>query len=523
MRRTWIIIGLLVVTTASAAVYQKGRNWKEFHFTGTRLMADLAHPDALIRTTSLSKLPRDLLTVPIARDVLTEDLAFYYEQNEDRLGLSGAIKRIAYEHHLDWSDRLLINILNEPAEVGLWRDGKGALRHYAIVMHQNTLARVLQEAASVALKDSQLKRAGEIDTGNGKATVFALEINPRRTFLFVSQGERIVLLSDPGMLFNASNKIVPAASAAVVGWLKTEGALAQQFALDSINPESGATPATTHTLAVGAPTLALGYGAFLKGFRGLRFDFGGSWSTSVWTDQKGLPAAIMGDARLWRAATANPAACIVLPVDWPALQKVIDTANKKPPEIASLATLDGPALACWYGESTLYSPVFIARMKKSLPERRAAMQALADWSIKSGGAVDKGGKSAGNGMIWRATDNTAALAALDDYVMFSPDGALVDKALDTIARKYPSVADQLPTSDMTLALMMPHPLSKMAEQEVFKALGGAADANLLAAAQTHLPARMLALATYPPYRLELTTPKKGDWQRIEWRTAVTTK
>lgn len=518
MRRTWIIIGLLVVTTASAAVYQKGRNWKEFHFTGTRLMADLAHPDALIRTTSLSKLPRDLLTVPIARDVLTEDLAFYYEQNEDRLGLFGAIKRIAYEHHLDWSDRLLINILNEPAEVGLWRDGKGALRHYAIVMHRNTWARVLQDAAGVALKDSQLKRAGEIDTGRGHAAVFALEINPRRTFLFVSQGERIVLLSDPGMLFDTGNKIVPAARAAIVGWLKTEGALAQQFALDGVNPESGT---ATHTLAVGTPTLALGYGAFLKGFKGLRFDFSGSWSSSVWTDQKGGAAAIMGDARLWRAATANPAACIVLPVDWTAVQRVIDKA--KAPGMASLGMLDGPALACWYGESTLYSPVFMARMKKSLSAHPAEMQALADWSIASGGTIDDDGKSAGHSMIWRGTGNTAALATLGDYVLFSPDGALVDKALDTIARKYPSVADQLPTSDTTLALMMPHPLSKMAEQEILKALDGAADANLLAAAQTHLPARMLALAAYPPYRLELTPQGKGEWQRVEWRTAVTSK
>ncbi|MDD4929427.1 MAG: DUF2138 family protein [Gallionella sp.] len=512
MRRTWIIIGLLVVTTASAAVYQKGRNWKEFHFTGTRLMADLAHPDALIRTVSLSKLPHDLLTVPIARDVLTEDLAFYYEQNEDRLGLFGAVKRIAYEHHLDWSDRLLINILNEPAEVGLWRDGKGALRHYAIVMHRNTLTRALQAAADVALKDSQLKRAGEIDTGSGKAAVFALEINPRRTFLFVSQGERIVLLSDPGMLFNTGNKIVPAARAAVTGWLKTEGALAQQFALDGVNPE-----AVTHTLAVGTPTLALGYGAFLKGFNGLRFDFGGSWSTSVRTSQKGLSDAMPGDARLWRAASANPAACIVLPVDWPAVQRVIDKA--KPPGIATFAMLDGPALACWYGESTLYSPVFTARIKKGQPASSASMQALADWSIASGGTVDKG--SVGNQMVWRGTGNTAALATLGDYVVFSPDGALVDKALDTIARKYPSVADQLPASDTTLALMMPPPLSKMAEQEIFKALNGAADANLLAAAQTHLPARMLALAAYPPYRLELTPQRKGEWQRVEWRTAVT--
>ncbi|MGZ5819625.1 MAG: DUF2138 family protein, partial [Burkholderiaceae bacterium] len=267
MRRTWIIVGLIVTATASAAIYQRGSNWKEFHFVGSRLKVDLAHPDALIRTTSLSKLPRDLLKVPIARDVLTEDLAFYYEQHEDRLGLSGTIKRIAYERKLDWSDRILVSVLNEPAEVALWRDGKGALRHYAVVLHRNALAKVLQEAATVALKDTQLSRAGEIDTGNGKALVLALEINPRRRLLLISQGERIVVLSDPGLLFNSNNKIVPAAGKAVVDWLTNEGTLARQFALDSGKSPAVTTPAsqTAHTLVIGAPTLALGYGTFLSG------------------------------------------------------------------------------------------------------------------------------------------------------------------------------------------------------------------------------------------------------------------
>lgn len=528
MRRNWIILGLVITAVAGAAGYQRGSNWKEFHFTGSRLMADLAHPDALIRTASLSKLPRDLLKVPIARDVLTEDLAFYYEQHEDRLGLNGAIKRIAYEHKLDWTDRILVSALNEPAEVALWRDGKGALRHYAIVLRRNTLSKVLQEAASVALKDSQLKRAGEIDSAAGKVAVYALEINPRRTLLLLSQGERIVVLSDPGLLFNGKNQMVPAASAAVTAWLENDGTLARQFALDEVKPEAPA----THTFAVGAPTLALGYGDFLSGFKGLRFDFGETWSTSVWLDQKGMPAAGLGDAALWRAAPANPSACVLLPVDWHAAQKVVGEAAKKPQALdaAALAALDGSALACWYGESALYSPVFIMRLAKDLPDRNAALQTLASWAIAPAASDDKAtaakSKSPNDSMIWRgaATKGTQfaapSVAARGAYVVFSPDGALVDRVLDTIARTLPSVADQMPASNATLALISPRPLSAMAEREVLSALSGAGDANLRAAAQTHLPARMQALATYPPYRLELSGAGKtaGGWQRVEWRT-----
>jgi uncharacterized protein YfaA (DUF2138 family) len=549
MRRTWVIVGLVAAAVASAAGYQRGTNWKEFHYADTRLMTDLAQPDALIRTTSLSKLPRDLLKVPIARDVLTEDLAFYYEQNEDTLGFKGALKRIAYEHKLGWTDRILATALDEPAEVALWRDGKGALRHFAIVMQRNALAKVMQEAATVALKDRQLKLAGEIETGGAMAKVYALEINPRRTLLLVSRDERMVVLSDPGLLFDRGNKVVPAARAALADWLDNEGALARRFALDENKPAAGA-PA--HTLAIGSPTLALGYGSFLSGFKGLRFDFGATWSTHIWIDQKGLPSSGLGDSALWRAAPANPSACVLLPVDWSAANKVVNEADKKPelPGSASLAALDGSALACWYGNSTLYAPVFIARLAKGLPDRDAALQALASWAIARPGADDSqdaetsataappsrgkaGGKSArikDDVMIWRASggaqaakggrSSAPAVAARGAYVVFSPDGALVDLVLDTLARKNPSVADQMPASGTTLALVTPRPLANMAEQEALAALSGPGDANLRAAAQTHLPSRMKALAGYPPFRLELTARGKtqSGWQRVEWRT-----
>ncbi len=546
MRRIWIVAGLVFTVAASAAVYQRGSNWKEFHYVGSRLMVDLAHPDALIRTNSLAALPRDLLKVPMAHDVLTEDLAFYYEQQEDRLGINGAIKRIAYEHKLGWTDRLLSSALNEPAELALWRDGKGALRHYALVMRRNMLAKVLQEAAQVAMKDNQLSLAGEIDTGAGKATVLALAVNPRRTLLLISQGDRVVVLSDPGLLFNAQDQMVAQASAAIVEWLKNDGTLAHQFALDAAPDAAGSAAKAdltrpAHTLVVGAPTLALGYGAFLSGFKGLRFDFGQQqWSTSVWlapqkTGDAALGAAALGDATLWRAAPANASACVVLPVDWNATQRVFNEATKKPvlADTSLLAAFSGPVLACWYDESNLYAPVFIGHLTDRSAKRDASLQALANWALAT--APDKAApaalvekpskdakakaKTADETLLWHNANGTAAVGARGGYVSFSPDAALVDKVLSTVARTNPSVADQLPTSNGTLALMTPRPLSSMAEREVLRALGGAGDANLLAAAQTHLPARMKALANYPAYKLELPSQSpapENEWHRVEW-------
>ena len=560
MRVTWLIAGLVFTVAVSAAGYQRGSNWKAFRYPGTRLMANLAQPDALILTTSLAQLPSDLLKVPLARDVLTEDLVFYYEQHENQLGLKGAIKRIAYEHELDWTDRILTTVLDEPAELALWRDGKGALRHFAIVMRRNALAKVIQEAATVALKDRQLTLAAEIESGDGKAQVLALEINPRQTLLLITQGDRLVVLSDPGLLFDSDSKVVPAARAAVADWLNSEGALARHFALDKarLAQTDGSTAQPRHTLAVSARALALGYGTFLPGFKGLRFEFGESWSTHVWVDPKNLPTTGLGDAELWRAAPANPSACVLLPVDWQAARQVVNQADKKPllPNSPLLAGIDGAALACWYKDSNLYSPLFISRHGKKLADRTAALQALTHWALTGTGATapsvaEVGGvtasaqdkksaqknsaapktpaaKTPSDTMIWRteradgqdAKVKQAAVAAHGAYVMFSPDTALVELALDTLARKNPSVADQMPVSNATLALITPRPLAAMAEQESFAALSSPGDANLLAAAQTHLPARMKALAAYPPYRLELAAKGKpqSGWQRVQWLT-----
>ena len=513
MRRIWIVVGLIVSAVAGAATYKRASNWKEFHYFGTGAMANLVHPDAVIRTASLSQLPHDLLKVPIARDVLTEDLVFYYEQHEDRLGLGGAIKRIAYEHHLDWSDQLLAKLLDQPAEVALWRDGKGALRHYVVAVKRNALSRVLQEAATVALKDQQLTLAGEIETGSGKAQVLALEVNPRRKFLLVSQSDTLLIFSDPGLLFARDGKLAPEARKVVAGWLGKEGGLTHDFSLDA------GKPAPKHTLAVNAATLALGYGDFLSGFRALRFDYGNSWSTAIRIDSRANPDAKLGDAALWNAAPVNPAACVVLPIDWSLAQKVVREANNKPalPDADVLAAVEGSGMVCWYNESNLYSPVFITRLSK-LPQRNATLQSLAKWAmgIKTPDAKASG-KAGGKSMVWRNPSSKATLAARGDYVVFSPDAQLVEKTLDTLGRTNPSVADQLPATHATLATITPRSLASMAEREIRRVTS---DQNLLQAVNRHLPSRMKALASYPPYRLELAGQNKaiGEWLPVEWHT-----
>lgn len=517
MRRIWIAIGFITLFTSVivAVGLSNGSHLKPFHYTGTQLKADLQHPDAYIRTKSLSTLPADLLRVPIAHDVLTEDLAFYYDNHEDRLGVSGAIKRIAYEHNLNWSDKILASVLNEPAEIALWRDGHGALRHYAIIMKRNIWSKIMQEIATVTKDDTQLTKAGEIETSKGKITVFALEINPRRTFLIMSQNDTLVILSDPGLLLDNDGKIVAEANNELSAWFNNDTKLSREFNLAAVSNSE------THTLIIRSSALALGYDPFMPGFEGIRFDFGDNWATSIWIDPKRLGDAKLGDTELWKAAPANPSACMVLPLKWDILHQLVtkaETQDALPPS-TELKTLKGSVLACWYDESGLYAPAFIIHSESQLQNRNKSLRTLAKWAISDNKIVEKTFPKDPDTILWSGETSQASIGAKDNYIVFSPNRQLVEKIFDTMNHLYPNVTDQIKTSDATMALLTPKPLSSMIEKEVIAAVDDAGDANLLAFTQTNLPPRMHALAHYGAYRLERLgelNPEKS-WHQVQWQ------
>lgn len=148
----------------------------------------LDQPDALIRSASLARLPRDLLQLPVAREVLTEDLVDYYETQEDRLAIAGALKRIAFEHHLSLPDRVLESVFDEEAEVALWRGPDGSLKYYLLAMTRNRLAKLIQFLASALPGDTQLHRVGKLP--GRQIELYALDYGYQRRLLFAAQGDR---------------------------------------------------------------------------------------------------------------------------------------------------------------------------------------------------------------------------------------------------------------------------------------------------------------------------------------------
>jgi uncharacterized protein YfaA (DUF2138 family) len=517
--RNLIIAGLAVALVATLGFYQL-KGWARFEEQVNRLALDLGKPDGLIQTQALSRLPRDMLAVPMLKDVLSEDFVFYYEQNEDRLSLSGSLRRIAYEHDLQWQDKLLAWVLDEPAEIAVWRDGKGALAHYMIALSRNELAKALQGAATIALKDSQLTKALDIRVGGDDVPVLALRYGRDRTLLLASRGDRIVILSDPGMLLSAANKADPAAEAILVKLLSASATdqhfLDQTFDLPTTAP--------THRIALSARYLSFGYQHFFPALDAVRFDFSdGQWTSAVRFAGK---AGIASEATA-RALPARPAACAWLPMAWPDAQAAAAAARPALPRLA------GTVAACWYGQSELHMPLFVAELATDADA--ASDKALADlfaWMVK-GNDVEPESKRKDVAMWQRYTDAPYGPRSEDDQhyylptlarskriVVFSPDDRLVNQALDTLERRYPSVVDSLPAGERgtTLAVFTPTALASLTRKAVFATLSRAEEPTLHDAAQTHLLPRLKALEKYPAFRLQL--PRGADatgWQSVDWQ------
>lgn len=216
---------------------------------------------------------------------------FYYENNADRLGLTGSLRRIIYEHDLQLRDNLLDELLDQPAEVALWRDAGGRLRHFVVLTQRGGLAKVLEPLAKVALDDTQLSQAGEFMVDGAAVPFYRLRYNGDRSILFASHGDQLLLMSSTDMLFgpapepevdedaavatDENGEVIPPAppepGLAKVSAEAAEALLAGQHPF----PERfglAERGALQQRVTLGADFLALGYRRFLPAFAGLRFE-----------------------------------------------------------------------------------------------------------------------------------------------------------------------------------------------------------------------------------------------------------
>jgi uncharacterized protein YfaA (DUF2138 family) len=556
-----LIIGVLIAIQAI---------WRPWH-TGDRTtlalryreaIFDIHRPDAIVDSAALSRLPRDIIRVPLLRSLLTEDFVDYYESAPTRLSAEGTLRRLAFEHDLDWRDEIVRRVFDEPSRVLLWRSPDGRLGYWAMAMRRNGLARLMQGIANVAANDTQLGQAGTL----GGVPVYALKLSVGHTLLFAAKDERLIILSEPGMLLNAKGNLMNERAKELAKMLIDGGdeILRNTYHLDAIPTE-----ASEHRLIVSARYLSFGYQTFFPGIEALRFNFSASgennvnvaWSTFALIDPARLPQRRWDSAALWRALPANAAACASLPVDWNAAVAFLGKLDEQSASQALRDQLAGPVGACWYAKSTLVAPVFVARLRPEVeqnPARLGALKnALADAFTHAIGAyeakesagagyhrlpVDMSEVTAGVTQWTRAVSarlGTASsaespyatrlstpryfpvtLALAHGHVVFSPNALLVNNTLAVLDKRYPAIADTMAPQRIstTIAMITPLTAAALVEREAGRALPADQEVTFRNAASAHLLPKLRAVTNHAPIALSLpdALPSSASWVPVTW-------
>jgi len=488
------------------------------------LTVDLARPDALIESDRLAALPAAAIQTPLLKDLLSENFAFYYQDLDTRLDVAGAIKRLAYEHDLTLGDQLLGAVFDEPAEVAFWRGAGGRLRHWMLTGTRNGVAKSLEVLGRVATDDTQLSHVADLVDAE-PTPVYALKLNSRDTLLFATRGDRLLVLSHPSLLLDTAGMPIPARAGAVLAALtQADGSFARQF--------SGKSRQGAHRLTLAADVLGQGYGQFMPAVKAVRFEYGArGWSSALQLGEQ--PAALK--SLPWRALPEGAAFCAGLPVEPGELAALT-------PGVAVQGYLTGAAAVCWYETQGWQAPLFAlgltaaAKPEMLAPvlsglfeqwigarefEQQAGRFPVRQTLLPDGARVWRREVSARYGELTVPAERRGefsadryfdvALAQSGDVMLFSPSGPLLDKALDTLAKRYPCIADRLntdPVTDSSVFLLDPPRLARFLETAT-RDIGEEPGASLLP--------RFAAMAGHPALAAVLSGKSgQGGWQAVNW-------
>lgn len=534
----------------------------------TLVPIDFRHPDALILSEQLSRLPQDLLKIPLLKATLTEEFAFYYEEQEGRLSLMGTLRRLAYEHDLRLSDTLIQQVLDSPAELALWRGSDGKLNHWMLSLEQNLVTRALQGLAKIALQDSQLSQIGELQVDGETEPLLQLAYGYQRHLVLASHGSRLAILSDAGMLLGYEK---PATSDAATAenepteyqepklldsqlvYLSTALSASQQQP-SAARQELLLTESTKgHSLILSTHFLSFGYQRFFPSLQALRFDFDGQHWNSQLLVEEGLQSGGWDNQPLWQAAPTAPALCQSLPLDWSAAGKLAQQLNPEDGALSAAFTrLQAPVAVCWYDKSRLSTPLFIARFSDaaSADKFAAPLGALFNrvigayeyvrgerfpveeedteqahyWSrvVSARYGSQLAAKEPFKDELSAARYFPVKLAVADEYLFFSPDGSLVEQAVAVQQKHYPAIADSMKDADQIVARITPAALAGLLEREMYASLPGQLEPLFRNAAKHYLAPRLKTLAGYPPLTIRrpdsLLSLKTGrQWQPLDWQ------
>ncbi|MGF6487663.1 DUF2138 domain-containing protein [Pseudomonas frederiksbergensis] len=510
----------------------------------------MSRPDGLLETHSLSQLPKDLLAVPFLKETLTEDFVFYYKAHADRLGLIGSLRRIIYEHDLKLQDSLIEQLFDQPADVALWRGADGRLKDFLLVMDRGGLAKVLEPLAKVALGDTQLSKLSEVKVGADAVTLYQLNYNASKSLVFASHGDKLVLLSNPAKLYDpengASEDTGSVSTKAIAALLNGDKLFPEAFGLQPRAPE------VKQRLSVNSSVLAMGYQRFIPNFAGLRFDMDDKgWHSFLAMDE--LENQPDFDFKpIWQAMPMGASACVTLPL----------AAEQQKPLLVKLGADDAVAQAltehmagaaglCWYADSRLYTPLLVASLNDDdsakldgdlgnlfgsmvgAYEGNVAEHAFPVVEKQEGQTHQWQRQVSSNFGPYKAKDAEqpdaitgkafmrVSLARHGSTLLFSLDDKLVDKALGTLDKRFPPMADVVPKDLLMPIYFGPDSMAQLMQQETLDSLPQDMEPVFYNAAQTYLIPKLRTLGGYGKYALTLPKGSEPDghwqWLPLEWK------
>ena len=510
----------------------------------------MSRPDGLLETHSLSQLPKDLLAVPFLKETLTEDFVFYYEAHVDRLGLIGSLRRIIYEHDLKLQDSLIEQLFDQPADVALWRGADGRLKDFLLVMDRGGLAKVLEPLAKVALDDSQLTKLSDVKVGADDVALYQLTYNNSKALVFASHGDKLVVLSNPAKLYDPSNG--PAeepgsvSTTAIAALLNGDKLFPEAFGLPPRAPE------VKQRLSVNSSVLAMGYQRFIPNFAGLRFDMDDKgWHSFLAMDE--LDNQPDFDFKpIWQAMPMGASACVALPLAAEQQKPLLVKLGAEETVAQALTEhMAGAAGLCWYADSRLYTPLLVAslndddsaKLDGDLGNLFGSMVGAFEPNVEEH-AFPVVEKQEGPTHQWQrqvssnfgpykakeAEDPDAisgkafmkvSLARHGSTLLFSLDDKLVDKALGTLDKRFPPMADVVPKDLLMPVYFGPESMAQLMQQETLDSLPQDMEPVFYNAAQTYLIPKLRKLGGYGKYALTLPEGSEPDghwqWLPLEWK------
>lgn len=506
-------------------------------------------PDATINSSSLFDLPKDIVSTPMLKDLLTEDFVFYYrDSGADWLSFRGALARIAFENQIDWPTKIVSWILNGPAEIALWKGDDGKLKHFMAVIDQTAVKDLMGLIARIAANDSQLK--SEVQAGS---RIYHILLSTGRTVYLAAEDSRLFLYTDPAMK-------IPNKSTARTFLDQAKAFLGVNRDVSLFGPKLGK---SKHVITFTADYLSFGYQAFFDSFKAVQFDFvkNESWSTQVLTSSKNKSV----DAKNWSRMPKGAAFCLTVPLNLEKMASVIKAEKW-------IKKAQDSAIGCWYPDSKLYTPVFAIGgefadlikqpddFKKLFESTIGVREVIWKAAPKAPGESEDAEKAPpvlaylpmlpitkaklGPGQIgfirevggrYGVYPSSKSLnpkllgsrrffrvkaVATSDVIVFSPDDQLVDKTLMTVDGKFPSMAVEIPKGAKSpMIILVPDAISKLAKNSILESLPSSQEAIFRTAVSRHLFPNLEKFGKRPVQAASLTG--NGEWKNMEWTANAT--